>query len=579
MAKHEAKNILPLRADGYANTEFTGAQGHVVRQHAVQPHRRQQQRQNAESGQRRRFKAQPPVGLPHVLAQRADAVESDGGVRRHDRFADCICHRTRIGASLNQQRLEAATIGLRKRPVDVRQGRFPQGPEFGIAGDSNDLQQCRPPAAEQQAFADRRLMRPQTAGHALIDDGDSRAVWAPGGRLLLLEVTGARPALAVQSLDTGERRVLAQDARFARSVGRSIVWMENGRIVGAPFDPARLALSGPPVAIPTDGLDAGQMPTALDVAASGSLIVLRGSAPASRGSGPAPITPVLEGLVWIDRRGTTTRVATREGICFDPRLSPDGARVALDGSSGGSDLSDVWTVDLRRGALSRLSFGDGEDETAVWSPDGAWIAWASSRAGEGRSLYRRHSDGSRAEERLWVSDGRHFHASSWTPDGRGIVVTVDDPKTGWDVLLVTLGPKPTAKPLLTDPFNETSARVSPDGRYEIYAQAFPDLGRKVQISVAGGSEPIWHPRGGEIVYRSAASRHFMSATVQAKETLVLSPPRVLVSDAGLVRGEADHTHYDVAPDGRLLAVEEAPAGERVDLHIILGWAQSAGLLR
>ena len=135
----------------------------------------------------------------------------------------------------------------------------------------------------------------------------------------------------------------------------------------------------------------------------------------------------------------------------------------------------------------------------------------------------------------------------------------------------------------------TSARVSRDGRWlvyvsdesgrdEVYAQAFPGLGRKVQISVAGGSEPVWHPRGGEIVYRAAGSRDFMSVTVQAGEALVPQAPRVLVSDAGMSRGSADHTEYDVALDGRLLAVEEASTDRHIALHIILGWAQAAVLL-
>ena len=317
-----------------------------------------------------------------------------------------------------------------------------------------------------------------------------------GGRLVLLEVAGPHPALAVQSLETGERRVLAQDARFALPIGRSIVWMQNGRLVAAPFDPARLAFSSAPAAVPTDGLDAGPMPTALDASASGSLIFVGEPMARARAFAASP----AQGLVWIDRAGTKTRVVTREGICLDPRLSPDGSRVAVQGASAGKADADLWTVDLRRGALSRFSFGTGEDETAVWSPDGAWIAWASSRAGEGRSLYRRRSDGSGDEERLWVSDA-HFHADSWTPDGKGILISADDPKTGWDVVLITLGPTPFAKPVLKDSFNETGPRVSPDGRWivyvsdesgrnEVYAQAFPDLGRKVQVSVAGGTEPI-----------------------------------------------------------------------------------------
>ena len=423
--------------------------------------------------------------------------------------------------------------------------------------------------------------RPEQATQAVVSP---RAL--PGGRLVLLEVVGTRPALAVQSLETGQRRILAQDTHLARAVGQSIIWVENGRLVAAGLDPARLTFSGAPAALPTDGLNAGPMPTTLDVSASGSLIFMGGTTTEGARNLGASIT---QGLVWIDRAGTRTRVATREVICADPRLSPDGTRVAVNAISGGKADPDVWSVDLRRGAVSRFSFGSGEDETAVWSPDGAWIAWASSRAGEGRALYRRRSDGSGDEERLWVSGGPHFHAASWTPDGKGILITVDDPKTGWDVVLISLGPKPSAKPLLTGSLNETSPRVSPDGRWivyvsdesgrnEVYSQAFPDLGHKVQISVAGGAEPVWHPRGGEIVYRSTASRDFMSVAVQAQQTLLLSPPRVLVSDAGTARGEADHTEFDVAPDGRLLAAEEPPADAKTELHIILGWAQAASLL-
>ncbi len=182
-----------------------------------------------------------------------------------------------------------------------------------------------------------------------------------------------------------------------------------------------------------------------------------------------------------------------------------------------------------------------------------------------------------------------MHVACWTPDGKAVVVTVDDAKTDWDVYLITLGSKASARPLLRDSFNGSRPRVSPDGRWiayvsdesgrdEVYVQAFPDLGRKVQVSVAGGTEPNWHPRGGEIVYRAATSRDRMSVAAQGRETLLLSPPRVLVSDAGTVRGVPDHTEFDVAPDGRILAAEEPPADARPELHIILGWAQAAGLL-
>lgn len=327
------------------------------------------------------------------------------------------------------------------------------------------------------------------------------------------------PAVAVQSLETGERRILARDAVLARIVGPRLVWVEAGRVVGAPFDSTALTLSGPPVPIATDGLAFDKAPDTFEISDTGTLFF----------HPHVEAKPVA--LAWLDRAGTKARVAGGEGARIGgPHLSPDGTRVAFSDSTGDND---VWTMDLGRGALSRVSFGPGEDESPVWSPDGEWIAWASSRPGQGRGLYRRRSDGSGVEEKLWA-DPRHFHADAWTRDGRSIVLTVDDPKTGWDVYLVTLGATFVATPLLAERFSESNARLSPDGRWiayvsdesgrrEVYAQSFPGLGRKVQISVGGGLEPMWNPRGGAIVYRSTTSRNFVSVSVAAREALLPSP--------------------------------------------------------
>ena len=207
-----------------------------------------------------------------------------------------------------------------------------------------------------------------------------------------------------------------------------------------------------------------------------------------------------------DREGRTDAVAAGpapdrsrpRSTGGNPRLSPDGTRLVLNRQQ------DVWVLALERGTLTRISSAPGEDETGAWSPDGRSVAWTGSRAGEKRGLFRRRADGSGPEERLW-SDERHLHVASWTT--AGIVVTVADPKTGWDVLLVAADDSGGAKPLLDAKFNETSPRVSPDGRLlafvsdetgrnEIYVQSFPEPPGKVQVSIAGGVQPVWRPGRG-----------------------------------------------------------------------------------
>jgi len=100
--------------------------------------------------------------------------------------------------------------------------------------------------------------------------------------------------------------------------------------------------------------------------------------------------------------------------------------------------------------------------------------------------------------------------ASWSP--AGIVVTVDDPTTGWDILLVDPKGASEATALLAEGFNESSARVSPDGRLiafvsdetgrdEVYVKPFPGPGAKAQVSVGGGVQPEWRPGTRELVYR------------------------------------------------------------------------------
>jgi len=267
----------------------------------------------------------------------------------------------------------------------------------------------------------------------------------PGATFLLVTVASSTAAegqaVAVQSLETGERRVLAPGGSLPRLLaGGHVVCRHSGRLMAGRIDTGAARLVGTP--IPLDAVTGAADVDWFDVSPEGSLVFV-----ASRD----------------DDRDARFARTSRDGVTVplpvevaggDPRLSPDGTRLVFDGQQ-----QDVWVLGLERGALTRISSAPGEDETGAWSPDGRWIAWTGSRPGEKRALFRRRSDGSGPEERLW-SDERHLHVASWTP--AGIVVTVSDPATGWDVLLVD-PERGEAKPVLDGRFNESGPRVSPDG--------------------------------------------------------------------------------------------------------------------
>jgi dipeptidyl aminopeptidase/acylaminoacyl peptidase len=402
----------------------------------------------------------------------------------------------------------------------------------------------------------------------------------PGSPFLLLTVgnfstagsqvgsfaTGEGRAVAVQSLETGERRVLAPGGSLPRLLaGGHVVYRHSGRLMAGRLDAGATRLVGTPV--PLDAVTGGADVDWFDVSPGGTLVFM-----ASRDDDDDAR------FARTSRDGLTVPLPA-EVAGGDPRLSPDGTRLVFDGPQ-----QDVWVMDLERGALTRISSAPGEDETGAWSPDGRWIAWTGSRPGEKRALFRRRSDGSGPDERLW-SDERHLHVASWT--AAGIVVTVSDPRTGWDVLLVDPD-KGEAKPVLDGRFNETSPRVSPDGRLvafvsdetgrsEVYVRSFPEPSGKVQVSLDGGVQPVWRPGTREIVYRG--SKKIMSATLGPGDAPAVTAPRPLLDDRLGGLEDTDHTAFAVLRDGSLLAVAAPDRPPVRDVRIVLDWTRSARLDR
>jgi len=406
------------------------------------------------------------------------------------------------------------------------------------------------------------------------DDGAREPVVSvsaiPGSPALLLTVgpwaAPGEQAVALQSLETGERRVVAPGGSMPRYVaGGYVVYHHSGGLMAQKLDARGLKLLGSP--IPLQAVTGEGNIVWFDVSPGGTLVFV---------TRPDDEPPAHLARITRDGR-TAPLLGERTPGGGDPRLSPDGRRLALDRQN------DVWVVALERGTLTRISSAPGEDETGVWSPDGQWIAWAGSRPGERRALFRRRSDGSGPEERLW-SDERHFHAKSWT--AAGIVVTVADAKTGWDVLLVDPDDPHDAQPVLNGTFNESSARVSPDGRLlafvsdetgrnEVYVQSFPESGGKVQVSLDGGLQPAWRPGTREIVYRGSGK--IMSAILGPEGSPTPSAPRVLFDDRLEGLDEADHAYFAVERDGSLLAAE-FPNRPPIDhISIALDWTETVGL--
>jgi len=148
----------------------------------------------------------------------------------------------------------------------------------------------------------------------------------------------------------------------------------------APFDERKLLAVGEPVALPDRvGGNLGLSRAMFSISRSGVLLYH----PVIRGDGPYVLT-------WYGREGTRgDRIET--GYFRELALSPDGTKVMVYIVSSDGLRSDLWSLDLIRGAKTRLTSMQG-NSAPVWQPDGKFVLFSSQSKGVSR-IYRAKSDG------------------------------------------------------------------------------------------------------------------------------------------------------------------------------------------
>jgi Tol biopolymer transport system component len=144
----------------------------------------------------------------------------------------------------------------------------------------------------------------------------------------------------------------------------------------------------------------------------------------------------------------------------------------------------------------------------------------------------------------------------------------------------TDGSRPPAVVAAT-PFDEESARFSPDGRamsffsnvsgrYEVYVAPFPPTGQQSRVSVAGGYNARWSSDGRELFYLSGEGV-LMSAPIRTGSPATVGSPIALFTTA------PRWSDFDVDSTGRFIAVVTDSRSAAQPLTVVLNW--TAGLDR
>ena len=106
------------------------------------------------------------------------------------------------------------------------------------------------------------------------------------------------------------------------------------------------------------------------------------------------------------------------GMSFSPRFSPDGQRVIMSLQEGSN--SNIFVMDLRSKATTRLTNTPAIDTAPSYSPDGQQICFESDRGGR-QQIYVMPAAGGQAQ-RISFGDGS-YSTPVWSPRGDYIAFT------------------------------------------------------------------------------------------------------------------------------------------------------------
>jgi Tol biopolymer transport system component len=384
----------------------------------------------------------------------------------------------------------------------------------------------------------------------------------PGGRnLLFTSINGPSDgsAVGVLSLAGKSSKILIRGGTYGRYLPSGhLVYVNRGKLFAVPFNLDKLEIRGVPAPVLEDVSYSSIFGYAqFDFAADGTFIYRRSS-----GKGASQI-------VWLDSAGNTKPWPSKAEIFQYPRLSPNGKQLSASLADG--EREDIWTFDVDSGASRRVSSGDRNYVSAMWSFSGRFLIMGGRPGG----IYWRPASGSGDSRRLTNSLAIQ-NPWSLTPDGKRLAYFELSPKTGFDIWTVPIdesgGELHVGKP---EPFLQSKAfevypAFSPDGHWlaygsnesgtwQVYVRAFPDDGRAVQISINGGRIPAWSAQTHELLYRTDDQRILASPYRVEGKSFRADQPRIWpgphLADTGVI------ANFDIAPESNRIAALMPASGD------------------
>jgi dipeptidyl aminopeptidase/acylaminoacyl peptidase len=253
----------------------------------------------------------------------------------------------------------------------------------------------------------------------------------------------------------------------------------------------------------------------------------------------------------------------------DPRLSPDGRRVAyvvnsIDRDANGYRAA-IWIAPLDRPEEARqFTSGERSDSSPRWSPDGRWLAFVSNRDGEDETahaeLYVMPADG--GEPRRLTEGNEAVESIAWAPDSRRIVFArrVRDPAYDEE------DERKRAPRRFTRVFYKLdSVGWIGDRRKHLFVVDLDAGERQLTDGDCEDDEPAWSPDGSRIVFTSQRGEQWDTELVGALYELDVDSPNG-AEPRRLSQPDEAATMASFSPDGSLIAYRHEPEDRTYPHH-------------
>jgi Tol biopolymer transport system component len=242
------------------------------------------------------------------------------------------------------------------------------------------------------------------------------------------------------------------------------------------------------------------------------------------------------GEIWVKALddGPFARTITAGTYAYRPSWSNDGRSILFTSDLRG--LSGVFSGSADGGAVASLPAVPGPADEVSMTRDGRWLVLRSGSGGR-RNIYRTRLDGDATALALATSDDEEYspHVS---PDGRWLAYGSNG-----------------------------------SGQDEIFVTRFDASGGRIQVSVAGGSEPLWSHSGRELFYRDMNENLVSAAVAPGAEFRVVSR-RVLFPTARY-RTDGRHRAYDVSPDDQSFYFVDRVVTNAAEVVVVRNWMADA----